>query len=386
MICKNCGAETPNGKFCVKCGAELEQEINEAAEPEAEIKTEVNTAETDIASEKAEGPAEEAEEGPEEAEEKPEEAEEKPDEAEYEPKESSEDIKKALYNLDAYQAGTMTRPDEKPAVKRKFYCPKNPMLWSFLWLLAFAAILGALTAVFFNVQLDGLQIIFGITFAVFTAAVLVIDFGYYLPNALRLDRMFRGKGLKLQYRLDDDEIEELAQKAKKKNRIFYLLIALAGLAFSGYYVYILADAVVKTRLMWVSLIFSICVFVIFTALFFIMPKINYDRMKQGGDKVLIGERSVFYGGNYYHWRNIQPEATFANISTRKNELQITFTQEFKNGSTKRRRLDMYIPDRELKKGAALLKEYEKSCKAYQKKQAKNSVLNEAQDESKKEKK
>lgn len=356
MQCKQCGAENQEGKFCEKCGANLEN-ITEETPCEQEMPVQADEQPDNTAQ------AEEQEKLP----------------------EKSAEVKSALYNMDVYNTGTMTHPSEKPVKKRKFYCPKNPMLWSFLWLLGFAAVLAVLTVIFFNVRLNGLEIVFGIVFAVFTAAVLALDFGFYLPDALRLKRMFKGKGVRLSYTLTDDEVEDLAQKARKKNRLLYLIAAIIGLLFSAYYIYILADAIVKTNLMWISLAFSLGVFVIFTALFFIMPKINYERMLRGGEQVIIGERSVYYGGNYYHWRKIQPEATLGNVSSRKNELQLTFTQEFSNGSTKRRKLELHLPDRELKNASKLVKEYEKSYKAYQEKKAKMSVLNEAQDEDKKEK-
>lgn len=361
MQCKECGAENQDGKFCEKCGADLENIAEETPCEETPCEQEIPVQADDQPDNTAQ--AEEQERLP----------------------EKSAEVRSALYNMDMYNTGTITHPSEKPVKKRKFYCPKNPVLWSFLWLLVFAAVLAALTVVFFNVKLGGLEIVFGIIFAVFTAAVLALDFGFYLPDALRLKRMFKGKGVRFSYTLNDDEVKDLAQKARKKNRLLYLIAAIIGLLFSAYYIYILADAIVKTNLMWISLAFSLGVFVIFTALFFIMPKINYERMLQGGEQVIIGERSVYYGGNYYHWRKIQPDATIANISSRKNELELTFTQEFSNGSTKRRKLELHLPDRELKNARKLVKECEKNYKAYQEKQAKMSVLNEAQDEDKKEK-
>lgn len=354
MICKKCGAENEEVKFCVECGEPLTEET-EAVLPEVEglpQGTEELLPQSEI-------------------------TEDEPEKDEGEPK--SDEVKEALDKLEKYEEGTITHPDEKPREKRSFWCPKNPVLWSFLWLLAFGAALGGLTALFFAIDLDGTQIIFGIAFAVFTAAVLGIDFTYYLPAALTLDRLFKGKGVRLEYQLKDYEIVEQAEKAKKRNRGFYLAIGLFGLAFTVYYIYILATSIVQTRLMWISLIFSICVFVVFALLFFLMPKYNYLRMMQGGKRVIIGEKSVYYGGNYYHWRKVQPEATFGNINSKKHELQLTFVQEFKNGKTQRRKVEVYMPDRELKSATNLIKALEISAKAYQEKQMKNSVLNESQD-------
>lgn len=363
MTCKKCGAENnTEAKFCEVCGEALEPEemMPEAVEAQPQ---EVEAAEL------LPLPDEPAEELPEESEEAD------------EPK--STEVKEALENLEKYEAGTITHPDEKPKDKRSFWCPKNPELWSFLWLLGFGVILGGLTALFFSIDLDGTQIVFGIAFAVFAAAVLGIDFAYYLPAALTLDRLFRGKGVRLEYRLKDHELVEQAEKAKKRNRGFYLAIGLFGLAFTIYYIYILATAIVQTKLMWISLVFSICVFVICALLFFLMPKYNYLRMMQGGKRVIIGEKSVYYGGSYYHWIKVQPEATYGNINSKKHELQLTFVQEFKNGKTQRRKVDVYIPDRELNNAAVLVNNLEISAKAYQEKQIKKSSTNEKQDKKKK---
>ena len=132
---------------------------------------------------------------------------------------------------------------------------------------------------------------------------------------------------------------------------------------------------VKTNLMWISLFFSIGVFVIFALLFFIMPKFNYERMMQNGSRVIVGNKSVYYGGTYYHWRKIQPDATFGNLNTKRHRLEIVFTQEQKNGDTKRRKVEMYAPDTAIRDISRLLGEYETSIKKYQEKQAKNSIIN-----------
>ena len=367
MICKNCGKENNHReKYCEECGAELE--VDEAVSEAGEVQSEEPEAQQEMpiqdenSYEDADGAA-----GLEDS-----------DESD-QPK--SNEVKEALERLERYEEGTITHPGEKPREKRSFWCPENPVLWSFLWLLGFGAVLGGLTALFFAIDLDGTQIIFGITFAIFTAAVLGLDFTYYLPAALTLDKMFKGKGVRLEYQLRDAELQDLAELAKKRNRGFYLAIGLFALAFTIYYIYILATAIVQTKLMWISLIFSICVFVISALLFFLMPKYNYLRMMQGGRRVLIGESSVYYGGNYYHWRRVQPKATFANIN--KHRLYITFVQEFKNGNTQRHKVEVYLPERELKNGTALVSSLESSAKAYQEGQLKSAVRNEKQNKKKK---
>ena len=361
MICKKCGAENEEVKFCIECGAPLTEETEAVPPEDMSLPQETEAAEETPP--QSENPEAES------------------DENDTEPK--SDDVKEALEKLEKYEEGTITHPDEKPKEKRSFWCPKNPVLWSFLWLLGFGVALGGLTALFFAIDLDGTQIIFGVAFAVFTAAVLGIDFTYYLPAALTLDKMFKGKGVRLEYQLKEHELVEQAEKAKKRNRGFYLAIGLFGLAFTIYYIYILATAIVQTKLMWISLVFSICVFIISALLFFLMPKYNYLRMIQGGKRVIIGEKSVYYGGNYYHWRNVQPEAAYGNINSKKHELQLTFVQEFKNGKTQRRKVELYLPDRELKSGTELVKRLEATAKAYQEGLLKNSVLNESQNKNKK---
>lgn len=380
MICKNCGTENAEAKFCVECGAPLTEETETVLTEDESLLRDTEVIEEMLPQDENENEEEdEGENGNEENDENEENEENDEDET------KSSEVREALENLEKYEAGTITHPSEKPKEKRSFWCPKNPVLWSFLWLLAFGAALCGLTALFFSIDIGGTQIIFGVVFALFAVAVLGLDFTYYLPAALTLDRMFKGKGVRLEYRLKGNELIEQAEKVKNRNRGFYLAIGLFGLAFSIYYIYIIASSstTAQTTLVWISLGFSICVFVICGLLFFLMPKYNYLRMMQGGKRVIIGERSVYYGGSYYHWRRVQPKATYGNINSRKNELQLTFVQEFKNGKTRRRKIEMYIPDRELKNASNLLSAYEVSAKAYQEKQMKNSVLNESQSKRKK---
>ena len=364
MKCSNCGHENNEGKFCEDCGLPLAT----ASESPPENIVDQNNIENFDGS---------LFDGMEDFNIVPKvikESEHFNENDENELKKKDPDADAALENLKKFEEGTITHPDDKPKQKRKFYCPRNPMLWSFLWLLLFGAVLGGLSIFFFNVDLDGTQIVFGIVFTVFTSAVLVIDFAYYFPAALTLDKLLKGKGAKLEYRLKKHELIDLAEKAKKRNRGFYIAISLFGLAFSVYYIYILANAMVKTNLMWISLFFSIGVFAIFALLFFVMPKFNYERMMQNGERVIVGSKSVYYGGTYYHWGKIMPEATYGTLNTKKHKLEIIFTQELKNGDTKRRKVEMYAPDSAIREITALLKEYEKSAVKYRETHAKSSVL------------
>lgn len=375
MKCSNCGHENNEGKFCEDCGLPLAT----ASESPPENIVDQNN------SENFDGLLFDGMEDFDIAPKVTKESEHFNENDENESKKKDPDADAALENLKKFEEGTITHPDDKPKQKRKFYCPRNPMLWSFLWLLLFGAVLGVLSIFFFNVDLDGTQIVFGIVFTVFTAAVLVIDFAYYFPAALTLDKLLKGKGAKLEYRLKKHELIDLAEKAKKRNRGFYIAIALFGLAFSVYYIYILANAMVKTNLMWISLFFSIGVFAIFALLFFVMPKFNYERMMQNGERVIVGSKSVYYGGTYYHWGKIIPEATYGTLNTKKHKLEIIFTQELKNGDTKRRKVEMYAPDSAIREITALLNEYEKSAVKYRETHAKSSVLTDDGEKAKKRK-
>ncbi len=366
MKCGECGAENQNGSFCEECGAKLDnsdqkkenndQENINKKQKKKEQKQKENTNQREISDENTENTENDR----------------NTDNADN--LEKDENVKEALNNLKIYEEGTITDPKDKAPKKRKFHCPQNPMLWSFGWLFLFGAVLTGLTFVFFNTDLSGTQLFFGISFAVFSAVVLAIDFIYYFPAALQLDKLLKGKGVRLEYGLKKYELIDLAERAKSRNRGFYLAIGLFGLAFTVYYIYILATASIQTTLMWVSLIFSFCVFAIFAVLFFLMPKFNYDRMLENGSRVIVGDKSVYYGGNYYHWRKVAPDATFANFNTKKHILEITFVQDFKSGKSQKRRVEMYAPDTAIKDINKLLAEYEKNNKKYREKKEQMSIV------------
>ena len=378
MKCSKCGAENQRGKFCQECGELLEEQMeegkNERENERENERTEEGKEEPKKGKRKNEKAAKNHKEDNKEKAAGKEADEDIPRSKEEEQEEY--DVKEALLNLEKYEQGTITDPKDKPKDKKKsFLYPQNPMLWSFLWLLLFGAILGALSAIFFGTDLEGKETVFGIIFAIFAAAVLGIDFIYYFPAALQLDKLLKGKGVRLEYRLKNYELIEIAEKAKKRNRGFYLAIGLFGLAFSIYYIYILATTVQQTTLMWISLIFSACVFIICAALFFVMPKFNYGKTMENGSRVIIGNKSVYYGGTYYHWRKVQPDATFGKVNTKKHALEITFTQDFKNGKSQKQRVELYAPDTSLREITRLLEEYEKSNKKYREKKEETSEVN-----------
>lgn len=403
MKCSKCGAEDQSGKFCQECGEELDNKegFSESAEISGNSENAKDDGDKDEknaekGNKKDNSPSENAKDNEKSKEDnrdssrkendninenenengdKNENESENPSGGEDE--EKSDEVKDALEKLEQYEQGTITDPKDKPKPKKKrsFLYPQNPMLWSFMMLLLFGAVLGVLSAVFFKTDLDGKEVVFGIVFSVFTAAVLGIDFAYYFPSALKLDRLLKGKGVRLEYGLKKYELIDLAEKAKKRNRGFYLAIGLFGLAFTIYYIYILATTVQQTALMWVSLVFSASVFAICGTLFFVMPKFNYGKMMENGSRVIIGNKSVYYGGTYYHWRRVQPDATFGKVNTKKHELEITFTQEFKNGKAKKQRVEMYAPDSALKGITKLLSEYEVNNKKYREKKEQMSVVN-----------
>lgn len=381
MKCSKCGTENQSGKFCQECGELLEEQReegkNERKNERENERTEEGKEELKKGKRKNEKAAKNHKEDNKEkaAGKEAKEADENIPQSQDE-EQAEDDVREALYNLEKYEQGTITDPKDKPKDKKKsFLYPQNPMLWSFLWLLFFGVILGALSAIFFGTDLEGKETVFGIIFAIFAAAVLGIDFIYYFPAALQLDRLLKGKGVRLEYRLKNYELIEIAEKAKKRNRGFYLAIGLFGLAFTIYYIYILATTVQQTTLMWISLIFSTGVFIICAALFFVMPKFNYGKTMENGSRVIIGNKSVYYGGTYYHWRKVQPDATFGKVNTKKHELEITFTQEFKNGKSQKQRVELYAPDTSLREITRLLEEYEKSNKKYREKKEETSEVN-----------
>lgn len=350
MKCSNCGAEVKSGKFCEECGAPLEnqEQARKNENPASDLKPEQSdfkSADMDFSESHIQS-------------------------------HSSAEVDEALSNLKKYEEGTITHPDDKPKKKSKFWCPQNPMLWAFCWLAAFGLVLVGLIFLFFNIDIGGSQVVFGISFGVFAAVVFCFSFIYYLPAALNLDKLLKGKGVRLEYSLKNYELVDLAEKAKKRNRGFYIAISLFGLAFSIYYIYILANATIQTTLMKASLIFSLSVFVIFALLLFLMPKLNYARMMENGRRVIIGNKAVYYGGNYYHWRCTNPKATFGNINSGKHELEITFTQEFRQGKTIRRKVEVYAPDTALRDITKLLAEYEKDRKEYEEELKRSSILSE----------
>ena len=377
MKCISCGRENKEeNKFCEECGFPLD---NNPSEPVSENESYISDNDKPQSMEGADFFPEENFFSGENSEIAPRTEEENEDDVNNEDYQTenepySSESSEALENLRRFEEGTITHPDDKPQKKRKFYCPQNPMLWSFIWLLLFAVVLGILSVFFFNVDLDGKQIIFGVVFAVLAAAVAVIDFICYFPAALTLDKLLKGKGTRLEYKLKQYELVDLAETAKKRNRGFYIAISLFGLAFSIYYICILANAIVKTNLMWISLFFSLGVFVTFALLLFIMPKLNYERIMQNGERVIIGKNSVYYGGVYYHWRKIIPDATYGTLNTKKHKLEIVFLQEVKKGGTKRQKVEMYAPDSAIKDITRLLDEYEKSAKKYRETQSKSQII------------
>ena len=80
-----------------------------------------------------------------------------------------------------------------------------------------------------------------------------------------------------------------------------------------------------------------------------------------------------------------PEATYGTLNTKKHKLEIIFTQELKNGDTKRRKVEMYAPDSAIREITALLNEYEKSAVKYRETHAKSSVLTDDGEKAKKRK-
>ena len=330
MICKKCGFDIGEAKFCTECGTKINEKDLE----------EINSGEQAV--------------------------------------ESAEDInlQRALNELQSFENGSIPDSNEEPEKKRnRFLYPKNPMLAASIWLFAFAAALGLIDFIFFSINIEGiLGIVYRASFLFMALLVLFADLVFYFKQAIKLDKMFKGKGTLFEYKLKDNEIEEEAQKAKKKNRIFFLLISFFALAFSTYYGFLLFSAVNKSALLLISFVFSAIVFLVFILFFLFLPKLNYNRMKYNGAQVIIGEKSLYYGGRYYWWTKIEPQLTFGKYNDDAQTLTITFKKVLKSGKTQNRRVELFVPERELHGITNLLSLYETRIKEYKKAEDKNSIL------------
>lgn len=341
MKCKKCGAEIGTAKFCTECGTKIDEIV---AESETVSATEIKSAS--------------------------------------EPENDNAELKKAMENLKSFEEGTITDPSEKPVVKRKPFCWKNPVLGNFLGLLIVTAILALVTVIFFNVEGNGVVIFYRIAFTVITAAVFALAILVYLPNAFRLDKMLKGKNVKFEYKIRKEELEPLAKKARKRNRVWYLIVAIAGLGFTSYYAYICATAAESNFLFWLSFWFSFAVFAVATALFFIMPILNHNRMLENGQRVIIGEKSVYYGGFYRRFFGTEPKLTYGKYNSKTNEFTLTFTKVSKNGNESKKKIEMYAPIKESNNIMKLLDLYEIDIREYRLKQQRNSILTGTESEQK----
>lgn len=357
MICEKCGADIGEAKFCTECGTKVDE--NEKAEKTEATLTPV----------KEEKPAPEA----------------KSDDTS-EGEEKSSEVEEALHNLKTYETGSIPDPDDKPEKKHKAFCWRNPVLAQTLELLAFAAALAIADVIFFNIEIEGSAApVYRFGFLAMAIAVFAIDIIFYLRPAYMLDKMLKGKNVSLEYKLKNYELVQEAEKAKKKNRGFYLALALFGLAFGSYYAYLIISTGDQPSLMtvkWIFFWFSTAVFVIASLFFFLMPKINYNRMMENGGRVIIGEKAVYYGGRFYWWFNVEPKLTFGKYNPKSHILTLNFAKAYKNGTIKKEKLELFAPERELKGVTKLLSLYEVSVKEYQLKQQRNSILADSGDEKK----
>ncbi len=121
MKCSNCGHENNEGKFCEDCGLPLAT----ASESPPENIVDQNN------SENFDGSLFDGMEDFDIAPKVTKESEHFNENDENESKKKDPDADAALENLKKFEEGTITHPDDKPKQKRKFYCPRNPMLWSF---------------------------------------------------------------------------------------------------------------------------------------------------------------------------------------------------------------------------------------------------------------
>ena len=325
MICKKCGEETDGVKFCTKCGADLKEQaeaVNAVYDDDETV---------------------------------------------------SQEVKRARENVKSYEEGTIQLVD-KTESKRKFYCPKNPMLASFLALLAFGAVLAVVDIILWNSGIeDPMGIIAPLVFLLLPLAILTIGVIYFLLPSVKLDRLFKGKGVLMEYRLAKDELEEQAQRAKKNNRIVYIIGGVLALLFTVFYAYRITSAE-GTPLLWASFWISLAICAAFIVLLVIMPKVNYEMMMENGGRVIIGEKSVYYGGRYYWWSKIEPKLTYGNYNQKKEQLVLTYTSVKKDGATKKKRVEIFAPERELKGITKMLSVFEINVKEYRLQEEKNKII------------
>ena len=328
MICKKCGAETDGAKFCTKCGASLTDQIENA-----NANADLNDDDAPV----------------------------------------SEEVRRARESVKSYEEGTIQLAD-KAESKRKFYCPKNPMLASFLALLAFSAVLAVVDIILWNSGIEGpMGIIAPLVFLLLPLAILTLGVFYFLLPSVKLDRLFKGKGVLMEYKLKRDELEEQAERAKKKNRIVYIIGGVLALLFTVFYAYRLTSAD-GTPLLWASFWISLAICAAFIVLLVIMPKVNYEMMMENGGRVIIGEKSVYYGGRYYWWSKIEPKLTYGNYNQKKEQLALTYTSVKRDGDTKKKRVEIFAPERELKAITKMLSVFETNVKEYRLQEEKNKII------------
>ena len=327
MTCKKCGAETDGVKFCTQCGAALtgqaEEDDNQAC------------IDNDVL--------------------------------------DSDEARRAREMVKNFEEGTIQLADKSES-KRKFYCPKNPMLASFLTLLAFSAVLMVVDIILWNSGIEGaMGIIAPIVFLLLPLAILTLGVIYFLLPSLKLDRLFKGKGVLMEYKLQADELEEQAQQSRKNNRIIYILGGAVSLLFTVFYAYRLTSAE-GTPLLWASFWISLAICSAFIVLLVIMPKVNYEMMMENGGRVIIGVQSVYYGGRYFWWSKIEPKLTYGNYNQKKEQLVLTYTRVKKDGETKKKRVEIFAPERELKAITKMLGVFEINVKEYRLREEKNKII------------
>lgn len=294
------------------------------------------------------------------------------DEKDTMPPEESESVSERIKK---FQDGSIAERTEKPKEKRMPFCWKNPALLSFCIALG-AGLVCVLFSIFFflyNTE-DNELIFYRIGFTAFAVLFCATAFFFYFPAALGLDQMFRGKNVAASWTLTDDEILEQALNAKKSNRIFNILLTVFSALFLAAYIYGFTQAGFTGTLSNIMLLTSALLFVGALANLIISPKIRFNRMMQNGKNVIIGTKSVYYGGEYYRWHGIEPRATTCRYSSKKQLLTLTYSRVKKNGAVDKKTVCVYAPEREERTILKLEEEYRKSNELYRNEQEKNSIL------------
>lgn len=252
------------------------------------------------------------------------------------------------------------------------YKRKNPMLQQFFIASGFFAVLLLVVVVLFCVEMnDFIGWVYRISFLLLDLLVGFAAIFFYLKPAFELDKLFRGKGVKAKWELQRSDLVELAETAKKKYNGFYraIIVFAAALAIYSAFQIVSREASENTIISIIALIFSLCIVVFFVCVLIFFPNMEQKRIYENGKEVIIGEKSVFANGYYYHWLKINPQLTSGKLNRRRRILQLEFIQEyvlFGKSRSKKRSVSVFVPDESLDEAEKLVDGYIAAIKKYKK--------------------